>query len=163
MLVEFSVANVLSFKDRVTFSMVASRDDALQESNVFTWGKRQLVKSAVVYGANASGKSNLLSAMHFMRHMVLTSSKDTQANEEIDVEVFRLSTECEGKPSFFEIVFIQNGDTYRYGFEVDRKRVHSEWLFTVPATKEAELFVREDNQIKVNRIRFKEGRDLEKK
>ncbi|OHE16787.1 MAG: hypothetical protein A2X96_09515 [Syntrophobacterales bacterium GWC2_56_13] len=163
MLIEFSVANVLSFKDRVTFSMVASRDDALQESNVFTWGKRQLVKSAVVYGANASGKSNLLSAMHFMRHMVLTSSKDTQANEEIDVEVFRLSTECEGKPSFFEIVFIQNGDTYRYGFEVDRKRVHSEWLFTVPATKEAELFVREDSRIKVNRIRFKEGRDLEKK
>jgi len=163
MLIEFSVANVLSFKDRVTFSMVASNDDALQESNVFAWGKKRLVKSAVVYGANASGKSNLLSAMGFMRHMVLTSSKDTQVNEEIDVDAFKLSTECEGKPSFFETVFIQNGKTYRYGFEVDRQRVHSEWLFTIPATKEAELFVREDNQIKVNRIRFKEGRDLETK
>ncbi|MBU0653288.1 MAG: ATP-binding protein [Proteobacteria bacterium] len=163
MLIEFSVANVLSFKDRVTFSMAASNDDALQESNVFAWGKKRLVKSAVVYGANASGKSNLLSAMRFMRHMVLTSSKDTQVNEEIDVDAFKLSTECEGKPSFFEAVFIQNGNTYRYGFEVDRKRVHSEWLFTVPSTKEAELFVREGNQIKVNRIRFKEGCDLETK
>ncbi|MBU1965977.1 MAG: AAA family ATPase, partial [Proteobacteria bacterium] len=67
MLIEFSVANVLSFKDRVTFSMAASNDDALQESNVFAWGKKRLVKSAVVYGANASGKSNLLSAMRFMR------------------------------------------------------------------------------------------------
>ncbi|MDO9586094.1 MAG: AAA family ATPase, partial [Syntrophales bacterium] len=163
MLIEFSVANVLSFKDRVTFSMVASNDDALQESNVFEWGKRRLVKSAVVYGANASGKSNLLNAMRFMRRMVLTSSKDTQANEEIDVDAFKLSTECEGMPSFFEIVFIQNGDTYRYGFEVDRKRIHSEWLFTVPKTKEAELFVREGNKITVNLTRFKEGRGLEDK
>jgi AAA15 family ATPase/GTPase len=163
MLIEFSVANVLSFKDRVTFSMVASNDDALQESNVFALGKKRLVKSAVVYGANASGKSNLLNAMRFMRRMVLTSSKDTQVNEEIDVDAFKLSTECDGKPSFFEAVFIQNGNTYRYGFEVDCKRVHSEWLFTVPSTKEAELFVREGNQIKVNRIRFKEGMDLEPK
>ncbi|MDZ4164150.1 MAG: ATP-binding protein [Smithellaceae bacterium] len=163
MLIEFSVANVLSFKDRVTFSMVASNDDALQESNVFAWGKKRLVKSAVVYGANASGKSNLLSAMRFMRRMVLTSSKDTQVNEEIDVDAFKLSTECEEKPSFFEAVFIQNGNTYRYGFEVDRQRVHSEWLFTVPATKEAKLFVREGSRIEVNRIRFKEGMDLEPK
>ncbi|MDO8723236.1 MAG: ATP-binding protein [Syntrophales bacterium] len=163
MLIEFSIANFLSFKDRVTFSMVASNDDALQESNVFEWGKRRLVKSAVVYGANASGKSNLLNAIRFMRRMVLTSSKDTQANEEIDVEAFKLSTECEGMPSFFEIVFIQNGETYRYGFEVDRKRIYSEWLFTVPKTKEAELFVREGNKIKVNLTRFKEGRDLEAK
>lgn len=163
MLIEFSVANFLSFKDRVTFSMVASNDDALQESNVFTWGKKRLVKSAVIYGANASGKSNLLSAMGFMRHMVLNSSKDTQANEEIDVDAFKLSTECEDKPSFIEIVFVRNSITYRYGFEADRKKVHSEWLFTVPATKEAELFVREDSRIKVNRIRFKEGRDLEPK
>ena len=78
MLIEFSVANFLSFKDRITFSMVASNDDALQESNVFEWGKRRLVKSAVVYGANASGKSNLLGAMYCMHLMALTSSKNTQ-------------------------------------------------------------------------------------
>jgi hypothetical protein len=160
MFIEFSVANFLSFKDRVTFSMVASNDDALQESNIFTGGKKRLVKSAVIYGANASGKSNLFSAMRFMRHMVLSSSTDTQANEEIDVDNFKLSTESEDKPSFFEIVFMQNTNTYRYGFEADRKKIHSEWLFTVPATKEAKLFVREGNRIEVNRIRFKEGIDL---
>jgi uncharacterized protein len=163
MLIEFSVANVLSFKERVTLSMVASNDDALQESNVFPHGKKQMVKSAVIYGANASGKSNLISAMHFMRRMVLTSSKDTQANEAIDVDAFKLSTESENKPSFFEIVFVQNGITYRYGFETDRKKVHSEWLFSVPSTKEAELFVREGGRIKVNRLRFKEGIDLKAK
>jgi len=163
MLIEFSVANYLSFKDRVTFSMVASSDDALQESIVFSIGKKRLVKSAIIYGANASGKSNLLNAMHFMRRMVLVSSKDTQANEEIDVDNFKLSTECEDKPSFFEIVFIQNGNIYRYGFEADRKRIHTEWLFTVPSTKEAELFVREDSRFKVNRSRFREGMALDTK
>ncbi|MBN1828358.1 MAG: ATP-binding protein [Deltaproteobacteria bacterium] len=163
MLIEFSAANVLSFKDRVTLSMVASNDDVLQERNVFTQGKKRLVKSAVIYGANASGKSNLINAMLFMSGMVLTSSKDTQANEEIDVDAFKLSTETDNKPSFFEIVFIQNGRTYRYGFEADRKKVHSEWLFTVPTTKEAELFVREGEKIKMNHLRFKEGIDLKSK
>lgn len=162
-MIEFSVSNFLSFKERMLFSMVASNDDALQESNVFEAGKQRLVKSAVVYGANASGKSNLLNAMSFMRYMVLTSSKDTQANEDIDVDRFKLSTECEGKPSLFEIVFIRKGCTYRYGFEVDRKKVHSEWLYSIPKTKEAELFVREGNKIKVNTVRFKEGRDLNDK
>jgi AAA15 family ATPase/GTPase len=160
MLIEFSVANFLSFKEQVTFSMVASSDDALEDSNVFAEGRKRLLKSAVVYGANASGKSNLLNAMSFMRHMVLSSSKDTQANEEIDIAPFMLSADCEGKPSFFEIIFFHNKLTYRYGFEADRKKIHSEWLFSVPATKEAELFVREDGQIKWNRTRFKEGRDL---
>jgi hypothetical protein len=163
MLIEFSVANALSFKERVTLGMVASNDDALRENNVFTHGKKRLVKSAIVYGANASGKSNLLTAMHFMRRMVLTSSKDTQANEEIDVEPFKLSTESESKPSLVEIVFVHNETTYRYGFEADRKKVHSEWLFSVPTTKEAELFVREGSRIKVNSLRFKEGVDLKSK
>jgi len=101
--------------------------------------------------------------MHFMRRMVLTSSKDTQANEEIDVEPFKLSTESESKPSLVEIVFVHNETTYRYGFEADRKKVHSEWLFSVPTTKEAELFVREGSRIKVNSLRFKEGVDLKSK
>ena len=163
MLVEFSVANFLSFKNRVTFSMVASNDTELQESNVVQTEKHRLVKSAVVYGANASGKSNLLSAIRFMRRMVLTSSKDTQANEEIDVTRFLLSTDCDEKPSTFEMVFLHNQTQYRYGFEVDQKRIHSEWLFSVPTTKEAEYFVREGTKITVNPARFKEGKGLEER
>jgi len=163
MLIEFNVANYRSFKDRVTLSMLATNDDSLQESNVIVTEKRQLLKSVVVYGANASGKSNLLNAMRSMRRMVLTSSKDTQANEDIDVESFKLSTESDGKPCLFEIVFVQNNCTYRYGFEADRKRVHSEWLFNTPRTKEAQLFVREGKQFEVNSKRFKEGQGLEGK
>jgi uncharacterized protein len=163
MFLEFSVANYLSFKERVVLSMLASNDNILEESNVFVIGKKRLLKSAVIYGANASGKSNLLSAMLHMRNMVIESSKDSQANEPIDVEFFRLNTECDEKPSFFEIVFNQNNCMYRYGFETDKKRIHSEWLFSIPRTKEVELFTRDGQQIKVNKSQFKEGLDIETK
>lgn len=163
MLIEFSVTNFLSFKNRSTFSMEASSDDTLDETNVIATGKHRLVRSAVVYGANASGKSNLLTAITFMRRMVLTSSTETQANEEIDVQPFLLSAECDGKPSGFEVVFLKNGTLYRYGFEADCKRVHSEWLFSRPSTKEAAHFVREGSEIKVNTEWFKEGKGLEER
>jgi len=163
MLIEFSVENFLSFKVRETISMEASNDDSLEESNVSGDEKRRLVRSAVVYGANASGKSNLIQAITVMRRMAVTSSKETQANEEIDVQPFLLSTECDGKPSTFEMVFLHNGMLYRYGFQADRKRVHSEWLFSRPNTKEANYFTREGVEIKVNAEWFKEGKGLEER
>jgi len=161
MLIEFNVTNFLSFKNRATFSMMASNDDTLAETNVIESGKHRLVRSAVVYGANASGKSNLLEAFSFMRKMVLNSSKDTQANEAIDVDPFLLSTECDGKPSGFEVLFVHDGIPYRYGFEVDQKGVRSEWLFSRPTTKEGSHFTREGADIKVNPDWFKEGKGLE--
>ncbi len=161
MLIEFSVENFLSVKGRATLSMVASSDTSLEESNVITSANHRLVRSAVLYGANASGKSNVLNALYFFRRMIMTSSKDTQANEEIDVEPFLLSTECEGSPSFFEVVFLDADVPYRYGFQADQKKIHSEWLFSRPSTKEATLFEREGDEIRVNADRFKEGKGLE--
>jgi uncharacterized protein len=161
MLIEFSVENYLSIKERVTFSLMASNDDALVESNVITADKLRLLRSAILYGANASGKSNVLNALYFVRQMVMLSSKDTQANEDIDVNPFLLSTECDGKPSLFEMVFLHAGTMYRYGFQSDRQRIHAEWLFSRPKTKEASLFEREGSEIRVNGSRFKEGKGIE--
>jgi len=75
------------------------------------------------------------------------------------VEPFRLSTETENEPSFFEVVFLNDGIPYRYGFEVNSNQIVSEWLFSVPKTKEAMLFVREE-QIRRSPKFFKEGRGL---
>ncbi|MCX6706139.1 MAG: AAA family ATPase, partial [Candidatus Woesebacteria bacterium] len=146
MLIQFSVSNFLSFKDQVTFSMVASTIKEHYDTNVFEASKKlKLLKSAVIYGANASGKSNLFRAMQFARKFILISSKETQATEEIRVTNFKLSTETESKPSFFEFVFLLEGVQYRYGFEVDRIEVQREWLFYTPKTIEAKLFDREKN------------------
>lgn len=163
MLLEFSVGNYLSFKDKVTLSMEAASINELEESNNFTFGKYELLKSAVIYGANASGKSNLIKAMAFMKNLVFNSSKESQAEEPIKVENFRLSTETENKPSFFEIVFMCDQKKYRYGFEVDKERVHSEWLFFTPSRREAKLFTREKENIEIGTTYFKEGKDLEEK
>ncbi len=76
MLIEFSVGNFLSFKDTVTFSMLAAPITEHEESNVFTVDKFRLLKSSVIYGANASGKSNFIKAMGFMCRFVANSSKE---------------------------------------------------------------------------------------
>lgn len=153
MLIEFSVGNYKSFKETVTLSMVASsiteEDKELNENNVFPINdKLSLLKSAAIYGANASGKSNLVAAINFMKWFVLNSSKETQVSDAIDIEAFRLSTETEKEPSFFEIVFLLEDKTFRYGFEVNVREVVSEWLFQADDREEKMLFERDfDNYI----------------
>ena len=161
MLVEFNIENYRSFREDASFSLVAakisSKNKNLDQENVFRAdSKLDLLKSAVIYGANASGKSNLLAALRFMRWFVLNSSKETQVTEAIDVEPFRLSTETEGEPSLFEVVFIAKNRKYRYGFEANTEEVVSEWLFDVPTVKERLLFSR-DKKIKISAAFQKSG------
>jgi hypothetical protein len=167
MLIEFSVGNYRSFKETVTLSMVASKvtakDEKLDENNVFSIDDDlRLLKSAAIYGANASGKSNLASAIGFMKWFVLNSSKETQVAEAIDIEQFRLSTETITEPSFFEIVFLLNGTRFRYGFEVNTQQVISEWLFHVPKLRESQLFVRNLDSFVLSK-KFKEGQGITEK
>ncbi|MCP4482262.1 MAG: ATP-binding protein [bacterium] len=163
MLIAFSVGNYLSFKDIKTFNMTAASIKEKQE-HIFVVNKNiKLLKSAVVYGANASGKSNLISAMNFMRNLVINSSKETQSGEKIGVTSFKFSTETKKEPSFFEIVFFYSGNKYRYGFLVDTERIQEEWLYVIKVgkNKEIELFYRQNSQINVNKTEFKEGQDKE--
>ena len=162
MLIEFSVGNYRSFKEKVTFSMVATtlsaKDKKLDRTNLFPVDEDlKLLKSAAIYGANASGKSNLAQALGFMKWFAINSSKETQSTEKINVEHFRLSTETESEPSFFEIVFVLDGQQYRYGFEADRDRVVSEWLFYVPKVRETKLFERENNRFSVSKTYKADG------
>lgn len=161
MLIEFSVANYRSFKEKVTFSMVAAnivaKDKHLDEANVFAVDDElKLLKSAAIYGANASGKSNLGKALSFMKWFMVNSSKETQSTEKIAVDRFRLSTETDRKPSLFEIVFLIDKKQYRYGFEVNPDRVVSEWLYYVPRKRETKLFERK-NSIKITRTYKADG------
>ncbi len=165
MLIEFTVGNYRSFREPQTLSLVAapikSKDSALDENTVIQVANNpDLLTSAVIYGANASGKSNLIQALAFMKHFVLHSPKETKATGGIHVEPFRLHTGTIGQPSRFEMVFIQDGKRYRYGFEATKERVVSEWLYFVPSTREARLFERTGEAITLGNY-FKEGRDLE--
>ncbi len=165
MLIEFTVGNFKSFRDKTTFSMVAanltSENPSLDTNNVTPISKNlSLLKSAAVYGANASGKSNLGAALHFMREMVVMSAREDATPHSSGLEMFLLDKESRTKPSFFEIVLMLGGKQYRYGFEANLFQVVAEWLFYVPKSKEVTLFVRKEQDIDVQ-AGFKEGKGLE--
>lgn len=164
MLLNFSVENHLSFRDLVTFDLEATNDSSREEFSVHERDGERVLSVAAVYGANASGKSNLIHAMNWMREAVLAPVSQNVKNPEVRVAPFLLCEGYESKPSFFEITFLAEGQRYRYGFEVTRDRVISEFLFRKkPGVKESTLFTREEQKILVNSKFFKEGKGLEKR
>ena len=158
MLIEFSVSNYLSFKDKTSLSLLAASIKEHLDTNIFSSERYDLLKGAVLYGANASGKSNFIKAMSTMRRLVLFSFEKSSA-EELGITPFLLSTEAENAPSLFEVVFLIDNVRYRYGFEVDDKAVHAEWLYQA----EKPLFIREKDGIEVMEKSFPEGKDLEER
>lgn len=164
MLIEFTVGNYRSFHEPQTLSLLAepltSKNKSMDANNVFQIEPHpRLLTSAAIYGANASGKSNLIGALHFMRLFVLNSPKETMATGGIEAEPFQLNRAAAALPSSFQVVFIMDGFRYRYGFEVNSERVIAEWLYTAAATRESRLFEREGDEIAVGN-RFPEGRKL---
>jgi AAA15 family ATPase/GTPase len=170
MLLQYSVQNFLSFKDEVTLSLLASKrrskNRALDASAVFEASPElRLLKCAVIYGANNSGKSNLIKSMGVLKQLVLNSSRESQASESIKVAPFLLNPETVGKASSFEIIFVQEGFLYQYELSANSVNVEKERLTRKALAKNAtpvELFVREGDEIKLGRS-FKEGKDLQRK
>lgn len=163
MLIEFSVQNFRSFKEKATLSLEASTDDWLEDECVTTVGGMRLLKSAAVFGANAGGKSNFLKAMAVFRNFIRNSSKETQQGEKIPVMPFRLHEDTESAPTVFEAIFLQNGARYRYGFGATTDQVETEWLFRQKdSTRETCLFTREGTEFKVS-AEFREGKGLEER
>jgi len=167
MIIEFSFSNYRSFKNTVTLSMVASplRETRINEEDVMFPIENtdyKLLRSAAIFGANASGKSNVVKAMDFFKQYIINSFKNIQAGEAIAVEPFKLSIESMKEPSSFEMIIIIDGCQYRYGMEVDKNAVREEWLYKKACKKrarEVEIFYREDDSINVHPS-FTIGADL---
>lgn len=150
MILEFCVSNFLSIKDELKLSFVATTlKESLSEPNdvipLSDMGL-SLVRSAVIYGANASGKTNVLKAIAFYKRFIMDSFKNSQAGESIDVENFRLNISTAHEPTTMEATFAVGEYIYRYGFEVAPKAIHAEWLYrrmNRKRAKEVEIFYRE--------------------
>jgi len=166
MLVQFSIKNFRTFKDKATLSFIASNydKDTREDENIFldTDHNLRLLKSCVIYGANASGKSKFIEALVFMKRFVISSSKDSQKGDKISVEPFKLNTISEKEPSEFEVIFTQKNIQYRYGFDVTNKIIVSEWLYSKPKTKEIELFYRDYQNFEIHKRSFQKGNTLVK-
>lgn len=129
MLIQFAVENFLCFKDETVFNLIATKDrrhPSHINSNDGRVPKVDILKIAAIYGANASGKSNLINAIQFAQNLIIFG---TSGDETIDVRPFRLDAECLQKPSRFQFIIYSRNAIYDYGFVVDRHHVHEEWLF----------------------------------
>lgn len=140
MILEFSVKNFLSFKEKVTFSMIANSNKELNDNYVEIGGNKVL-KSAAVYGANASGKSNLFKILTLVV-LMLRSSNSVDINAKLPLIPFKLDKDSVNKPSEFEIKFILNETRYVYGFIADKDKIYDEYLYYYPNGRETKIFDR---------------------
>lgn len=156
MLVNFTFKNFRSFRDERTLSMEAASIKELKDS-VIHKEKCTLLPTAVIYGANSSGKSNVLMALLTMRQVLLDSVR-LNPNDELDFKPFLLDMTSTNEPTSFEIQFFQDDVLYRYGYDYNRTRICKEWLYEKkPGQREYNLFLRADDEFEVSNACFPEG------
>lgn len=155
MLIQFSFNNYKSFKDEVTFNLQAS-GAAKGSYYSHSYGKgSKVVKTAVVYGANASGKTKLFEAFRFLKTFVSPPKTDNRIPVldywKASYDAFKLNIDMVDKTSFFEVIFVIDDIQYRYGVELTAEKIVAEWLY-MKKQREINVFDREDGKIvKVNK------------
>lgn len=141
MIQELKIKNVLSFRDEVRFSFEASNDKFAEESQVVQINENtRLLRFAIVYGYNASGKSNLLMALDFLAYFCSAKRKDMDAGT--GVVPFKLDRGSADAPSSFELVFYVGNTKYWYQLELDQHQVYLEKLSYYKTTQPIMLFER---------------------
>jgi uncharacterized protein len=143
MLIRFRVRNFLSFRDEVELSMIAGASRH-HPQHVFPAGKSgiDLLRCGVVYGANASGKSNLIKAADFARNFIRQGLKP---KERIPLRPFKLDPDFSAQPAKFEFEFQQGEKCYVYGFELTPAKVQAEYLYEIKKSPQKMLFERRTN------------------
>jgi len=164
MLVSFSVANFLSFKGSQTLRMEAVSDgkDDINPQNTFAvaqGSKEKLLKSALLFGANASGKSNFINAFAVFQDILLRSQAvlEESASPVRRVTPFLLDKQNLLQPTEMEVVFYEAGVRYRYGLAMQAGHVTGEWLYYTPKARETMLFNRQAQQVEFNKEGFAEA------
>jgi uncharacterized protein len=145
MLIRFKVANYRSIREALKLTMVPA-PTAKEHANTHTTASGikdpdRLLRSAVIYGPNAAGKTNVLKALQFMQGLVVNSAV-APPTAESPYDPFKLSSASREAPSEFEVAFVQEDTLYEYGFKVTAERVYEEWLDEYPRGRNRRLFSR---------------------
>ena len=141
MVLEFSCSNHRSIKEKITFSAIASNDDTNEEL-LYQYGNIRVLKNAVIYGANGSGKSNLISAIVFMKRLV-TNSINNQPGTTINQQPHKISGFSEN--SEYNMQFVTKGIRYAYGFSLNNTIVVDEYLYSFPKGRQVKIFERNED------------------
>lgn len=140
MLIQFSVKNFRSIKEELTLELFQKSGKELDLTNTFPANMKSskdlnLLKSVAIYGANGSGKSNVIEALCTARDIILGSASKFEHDEEVPVSPFSFSLKSIDEPSEFVFTFICEGIKYEYGFTATPQRICEEWLFAYPNGK----------------------------
>ena len=144
MIIDFTVENFLSFKESQTLSLVAQPPYDNHPSHILDTPdeKIKLLKAVVIYGANASGKSNLLSALNYLKNIVANSNKSS-VGDNFSATPFLLDKQNKIAPTSFEINFFCENIRYNYIVSLDREKIHFESLSSYPKKQKRNVFTRE--------------------
>lgn len=159
MLINFTFGNFRSFKNEKTLSMEATSNTEHKES-LISVGNYDLLPIAVMYGANSSGKSNVIKAFMFFKYMILESLKHDR-DSRLTYDSFKLDETTKESPIFFEMQFIIDNKTFRYGFESNEKEILAEWLYEKGNKKEYPLFDIENGEITIDEKHFSEAKGFD--
>lgn len=143
MLIQFSVKNFKSFKEKITFSMEAGVGNENEENiiNLESLNDR-ILKTTSIYGANASGKTNLISAFTAAIMMVRKSNNRQVGEKLIEMEPFAFDEKSKLEPCEFEFIFYANSNKYVYGFIADKEKIYEEYLYQYFSAKPTRIFER---------------------
>lgn len=142
MILQFSVTNHRSLKEKAVISMQATKDNTMQECLINIDRKRNLIPVIALFGANAAGKSNILHAIWLMREMLCGKYARLLKGESLPQEPF-VFTEEQMKPTTFEMIYYYKGIKYAYGYQFDKSEILSEYLYYLPRGREALIFSRD--------------------
>lgn len=147
MLIRATIENFMSFNDRTEILLTPGRTRNLPEHIIPAASRRGLsiLKSAVIYGANAGGKSNFTKALLFLKRLVTSR----RGRSFIQFEKFKLDRQALERPSRLEVEFHYRGHNYAYGFVFDRQRIHEEWLYRFDKQRDWKVFERKTHQDQV--------------
>ncbi|MBI4646980.1 MAG: ATP-binding protein [Bacteroidia bacterium] len=161
MLIEFKFRNFKSFKEETRFLMtsVLSFGEHIEKNIISINREFDLLKTAAIYGLNAGGKSNFVSAMSYMKAIVHDSFSNSLKKDEDKPNhdfQFKLNESTENAETMFEVSFLIQESIYRYGFEINKHEIIKEWLYK-KIERENLLFHREGSEFQINKTAFKEG------
>lgn len=157
MLLEFYVSNYKSIKDTQSFSMIrSSKENYLKENfvtcNISKIGDSEkcvdVLKTSAIYGANASGKSNLINAIFLIQNIIINSNKNQQGDL-LPVEPFKLDETYQNIPTTFKFVFIEQSVKYMYQVKMTQQSIKEETLYYYPKGRRSKVFERINNKIKI--------------
>ena len=143
MLVQFSVKNFMSFKEKQDFSMEAGIGDENPDNIInINESNERVLKTTALYGANASGKTNLIKAFSVAIMMIRLSNNRQPGEKLLQMEPFAFDENTKKEPCEFEFIFYTNNNKYVYGFKADKNKIHEEYLYQYFSAKATRIFER---------------------